>query len=436
MPYGSYDASSNPYGYTSGYIPEKPGPQMPQKYPQVGPAYRQWGEIDGWLYDPWSDRYRPNPNAQKEVLEAQGIKEPEPPGLMETLGPVATVSGVTAAVPEIVKGVAGSWGAAPAAGATPAAAVGSGALTGNTLAAPSVISAKAVPAGTTATAPASGGLLAAAPYAGAAGAGLGAYGVYNATQMNDRKKAAISGGLSGAGMGAGLAMAAPLIGLGPLGWGALGLMALGGGALGGGLGAGLAHKSTKERERERWAKATKGNASAQAFYDQLKQNEKSQANYNGKVNQSYAPDAVGVQDDGNWVNNKFAGSRNESDLRPEDIWGSQDFFMNVPDWLTGYSEDQRRRGAQALLDQGLIREKKGGIYFTDDKKATEVLKNTMSGSSIPKAPNTNLVNYQGRMVDPGTAKRWREAAAQQQQQQKQKVGKYQNPGQGSGLLLK
>lgn len=79
-----------------------------------------------------------------------------------------------------------------------------------------------------------------------------------------------------------------------------------------------------------------------------------------------AADFVGKDPQGVWVNNKFAQSRNEADLKPEDIWGYSAFgeaFGN--DWLGKYSEDQRRQIAQKALDSGKVRERMGTIDIGD-----------------------------------------------------------------------
>lgn len=61
-------------------------------------------------------------------------------------------------------------------------------------------------------------------------------------------------------------------------------------------------------------------------------------------------------------NVKFAESRSEADLRPEDIWGYSAFFKKFGnDWLGGLTEAQRRGIAQKALDAGAVREHHGTI---------------------------------------------------------------------------
>jgi len=99
-----------------------------------------------------------------------------------------------------------------------------------------------------------------------------------------------------------------------------------------------------------------------------------------------AADFVGKDSQGAWVNNKFAQSRNEKDLKPEDIWGYSAFgeaFGN--DWLGKYSEDQRRQIAQKALDGGQVQEGKGTISLGD----LEGLK--AFASSLPATPDRKSV---------------------------------------------
>lgn len=103
------------------------------------------------------------------------------------------------------------------------------------------------------------------------------------------------------------------------------------------------------------------------------------------INPNYAKDFQGMTKDAGFVNNKFAASRNEGDLRPEDIWGYSAFgekFGN--DWLGKFSEAQRKGIAQAALDAGAVKEGKGTVnidFNADlDKRIQEFLK--------PKAPVT------------------------------------------------
>lgn len=106
------------------------------------------------------------------------------------------------------------------------------------------------------------------PYLGLAGAGLGAYGMYKGIGSGSRKAT----GLGGAALGGGLAMAAPLLGLGPIGWGGIAAMALAGGAGGAMLGHIRTGKSMAQQGRDQMRGNVqgilgldKGNYSANGF---------------------------------------------------------------------------------------------------------------------------------------------------------------------------
>ncbi|WKZ58000.1 MAG: hypothetical protein QY326_04855 [Bdellovibrionota bacterium] len=83
------------------------------------------------------------------------------------------------------------------------------------------------------------------------------------------------------------------------------------------------------------------------------------------IDPSVPPDFRGFTEDGRWVNNAFAVSRDESLLAPEDIWGYATFFEKFGnDWLGTFSEEKRRAIAQRALDLGLVREHHGTIDVT------------------------------------------------------------------------
>lgn len=185
------------------------------------------------------------------------------------------------------------------------------------------------------------------PYLGAGGALLGGLGVYKANQAGS----AGQGAISGAGLGAGLGMAAPLVGLGPLGWGGLGLMALGGGLLGGGLGA-IGRIGDKDMWKTEGNKLKKlqdqGVYVPQGLIDSMPQNK-------GRSTEELVARAKA-----SGGNVKFAESRKESDLAPQDIVGYAAFAQNDPDWFKKPLQ-QRLAIAQQALGAGAVREHHGTI---------------------------------------------------------------------------
>lgn len=245
--------------------------------------------------------------------------------------PAASAAAPTSATQAFMQGATTST--IPAGASVPAGytAVGS-AANGGTMIAPT--SSAATPA------------LGITPYLGLAGAGLGAYGVFNANQAGS----ASQGALSGAGMGAGLGMAAPLLGLGPLGWGGLGLMALGGAGLGGGLGA-----IGKIGDKDMWK--TEGNKlrklSEQGVYvpDQF---------LNNNLKQGRSKEELIAEAKATGGNVQFAEDRKESSLRPQDIIGYASFAQKDPQWFRKPLQQQLAIAQQAL-DAGAVREHHGTI---------------------------------------------------------------------------
>lgn len=78
-------ANSNVQGYNP-----TPGPKNPSKYPFVGDAYNHYGEQQGYIYDPYSDSYKPDPKAQQSYYEQSGLADPKKdPSLISQIAPIA-----------------------------------------------------------------------------------------------------------------------------------------------------------------------------------------------------------------------------------------------------------------------------------------------------------------------------------------------------------
>jgi len=348
-------------------LPAPPG----SKYPFVGQGYQ--GEKPGWLYHPWTDTYYADPKAQQELAYNVGAAErPKSTSMTDLLLPLTAVAAATTGgkvlaeqgLPTLAsdiyggaKGLLGLGGSAPG---TPALE-GAGAL-GTGAAEPFAVG-TAANGGTlmsdgTIVAPGMG----IAPYLGAAGAGLGAYGLYNATQMNNRSKAAKAGLLSGAGLGAGLGMAAPLVGLGPVGWGTLGLMALGGGLFGGGLAGLTAHESTKEAQQRRWGGLSEG---AQGLF---------------AANHPEGDDSV-------WDTGKYAGQEwtfeKALDLARGDPTHFQGVYGNMAalgDEYFNLSDEQQKEFVRRNIEAGNYSSNKGDVIIQDHNLAQQI-KNEILGSN-------------------------------------------------------
>lgn len=198
---------------------------------------------------------------------------------------------------------------------------------------------------------------------GAAGLGAGLYGAYQANQNENPLMGAVSGAGAGAGASA-LGTALGLSAIPGIGWLA------GGGALLG-LGAGLLGKIG---DKDRWkTEANRANKLAeQGIYVPPELlgslNAQTKGRSRRELTRADLPDDfIGRDSQGNWVNNKFALSRDEKDLRGEDIVNYSSFAEKDPEWFKKPLEE-RIGYAQKLLDAGVVREHHSTIDV-DWKKA-------------------------------------------------------------------
>jgi hypothetical protein len=248
--------------YTYDWGGRSPGAQNPGKYPRTGPAYAQFGEQPGYVYDPYKDIYVPDPKAAQQYYEDAGLrpKKPSTPGLLGTVGAIGGAGlaygagqalaenpgGFVSGIKEGVKGLGGMFGtggaattgtqAASTAGTSAASTGGAFATSapsatesalgiGSTAAAPIALDAGGtatiaagaqVPAGYAAVGTAADGGTLIAPTgeaatgslagtlgtaAGIAGAAYGGYQLYN--NLSDNKKDPVGGATAGAAVGAG-----------------------------------------------------------------------------------------------------------------------------------------------------------------------------------------------------------------------------------------
>lgn len=197
-----------------------------------------------------------------------------------------------------------------------------------------------------------------------------------------------AGGFGGlqAGLGAGLAVNALGLALGPVGWAAL----LGGGLLAGGLaGSRLGDKDMWKTEGKRLQKLIDSGVNIPehlrgAMYLQ-KGRKKSEL-----INPYLPQDFRGETPQYGWVNNKFTNSRNESDLTGKDIWGYSAFFDKYGnDWLGKFSPQQREAIANKALQRGAVREHHGTIDINWTPELDAEVSGITGPVKIPKAPAPN-----------------------------------------------
>lgn len=332
-----------------------PGPQNPAKYtsaglPAPGPKYQKFGEQPGYLYDPYSDSYKEDPNVQKKYLQDQGLvpKDPKPTTLTSSLLPIGAGAATLYGAKGLVEG-GKLFGYDLGSGA--GAAVNEGVKTG------------LADVGTTATipsiAPQAGGLIApgattvatdgslmtavpegyhaASLAAGAPNAGLiggefgaanvigGGAGLYGAYDLATHDRGPLGGAAEGAASGALIGTyVVPGIGTGV------------GAAVGGGLGLvkGLMEKpSTKEIQSGRFKAAGVADPYGKAGHDFF-------AGTGGET------------------------SRDERFLTPEAIAVNPDNYNAAADFDT-WSPEMKTKFLSGMLSAGKVQEKKGGIYYDD-----------------------------------------------------------------------
>lgn len=392
--------------YRQGYDPT-PGQMMPTKYPTVGANYNKYGEQPGYIYYYANDTYYPDPKAVKGTLQAQGAlpADPKTPSAWEQLAPIAgaglAVAGGSALgkqIPGYIKDIfSASKGGEAISSATKAGDLISASASPN-VGIDAAYNAALANQGVTPIASQAGadlGMFGAedaaslAPEAGMFDLGgigsvgnaiLPALGAIGAYDVFKNKRGPVMGGLEGAASGAAIGSA----------FGGVG--AIPGAAIGGviGLGKGLLEReSTKDMQKKRDnALLATDNPTFKAFIDQLHQDASQNPQYhNGKVVASQPADFVGVDPTNHWVNNKFAASRNESDLTAKDIWGSDAFFEKYGnDWLGKFTPGQRENIAKQALDAGAVREHHGMIDVDWDKFTPSIAEPTKAGQWKPGDP--------------------------------------------------
>lgn len=190
------------------------------------------------------------------------------------------------------------------------------------------------------------------------------------------------GGIGGltAGVGAGLALNAAGVALGPIGWAGL---LVGGLAVGGLFGSRFGDKDMWKTEGKRIQKLVDSGVEIPDIlrHSQMLTRGRSKEEL---VHPNYPQDFVGMTPEG-WVNNKFALSRDEKDLKAQDIWGNAAFFEKFGnDWLQTFNEDQRQAIAQLVLEAGLVREHHGTIDVAWTPEIESVIKeNIIAATEVP-----------------------------------------------------
>lgn len=334
----------------------------PAMYPkQPGPNYR--GELQGMLYDPWSDKYMPNPKEQEQFLIDMGVKDPVP----KPATPVTPLEMTAYTVGGGLLGQGATWLASKGAESMGWGAA-KGTTTGATTGATGSSAVGGGAGGVTGT-ESTGGLLGNGGFSlgsvvPAAGAALGAY--LMADSANDIYK------------GKGTSTKSDIAwGINPLtAWAYWP-------AKFGGL---LDHKSTKDYQKERQkalAKADPAYAKVRSILDDDSQ----QAIVKAAMDKAYAAtdegyrgwydDPTTEQNDWTWVNKLSEGKHVKHNaegfatLGAGDVINNPWFFENIPGWGDAAWETKAQIAEDALR-QGNPYGNKG---FIDFKPEEEQLKN-------------------------------------------------------------
>lgn len=102
---------------------------------------------------------------------------------------------------------------------------------------------------------------------------------------------------------------------------------------------------------------------------------------------------------GKYGNVDFAKTRDIKYLKPEDTWGSSDWFSQLGnDYLEKYTEDQRRTLNQTALDKGAISEGNGKVSIDFSKLGD--INQILSGKSDKPIDNNNIKLPAGMKVAP------------------------------------
>jgi hypothetical protein len=374
------------------YKPSKPGAQDPSRYPFVGQNYSNWGEQTGFIYDPYRDAYMPDRSAAQNYYQSQGLVKPDVPGADTVKSPNGHTYSwqngqwvdTTPKQPGLLEqamplGVAALAveGGKQGAQALPGLFSSGGLFSGG--AAP-VAQGAASGAGTAAS---SGGVgllgsggaaSSAAPAAQATGAGLvsegaGATGA-GASQLAGGAASTFPSGfglLPAAGIAAGAYTGYQQFqgvknmaeGKNPSWLQHAALFPITGGLDVVARGLGLFQDGDKWKTERRKLDKLKDKGIYVPENLAAANLNKAQGR-NAGYRQELGADFIGRDEQGNWVNNKFAQSRNVADLRPEDIVNYSAFAEKDPEWFKK-PLDQRLQIADQALQAGAVSEGKGSI---------------------------------------------------------------------------
>lgn len=107
--------------------------------------------------------------------------------------------------------------------------------------------------------------------------------------------------------------------------------------------------------------------------------------YNAVINPNFAKDFVGADDKGNWVNNKFASTRDESALTGKDIDKYAAWSEMFGDKWNKASDDTRYKIGDEAVKRGLLREHHGTLDVNSNDEFNSFASSLLD---TPKAKST------------------------------------------------
>lgn len=124
-------------------------------------------------------------------------------------------------------------------------------------------------------------------------------------------------------------------------------------------------KSDDDYRKERWGGAVQNAAS---------DTDAQGAAYFGELAQK-ASESDAIFDEGPLKGRKWNWEEVKNLGRGEDVWGAVGFFEAFPDWLSGFSEQERSIIAQAALDNDLLTPDNGGLVFSGKHGDLQTIQN-------------------------------------------------------------
>lgn len=119
--------------------------------------------------------------------------------------------------------------------------------------------------------------------------------------------------------------------------------------------------------------------------------------YNAVINPNFAKDFVGADDKGNWVNNKFASTRDESALTGKDIDKYAAWSEMFGDKWFAASDDTRYKIGDEAVKRGLLREHHGTLDVNSNDEFNSFASSLLD---TPEAKSTQGQRRETRGISP------------------------------------